>query len=323
MKIPLSIASLFLSVGMALAPLPTLADDFPNRPVRIVVPQTPGGASDALARIIGQKLGDKWKQPVVIDNRAGAGGNVGMEIVTAAAPDGYTLLMSYVGTQAINGALYKKLPFDPGTDFVPVATLATVPFVLVARTGAPLQTVAQLIDTAKTRNVTYGSAGNGSVNHLLGEMFNAAANIRMTHVPYRGAAPAMQDLMGGQIDVVFSSLPSVSGAIKGGTLRPVAVTSRQRAASFGAIPTIAEAGFKDFDVNPWFGLMAPRRTPPDLVRRINADVVELLQSKEVIEAFAAQGAEPFATRPDEFAALLKADIVKWGNVVKASGATVD
>ena len=315
-----------LIAALALSPLvasTAFADDFPSHPVKIVVPQTPGGASDALARIIGQKLGEKWKQPVVIDNRAGAGGNVGMEIVAAAPADGYTLLMSYVGTQAINGALYKKLPFDPGTDFAPVATLATLPFVMVSKPGGPFKTVAQLIAAAKSRSITYGSAGNGSVNHLLGEMFNAAAGVKLVHVPYRGAAPALNDLMGGQIDLVFTSLPSVAGSIRSGTLQPIAVTSAKRAASFDSIPTIAEAGFTDFDVNPWFGLMAPKRTPPELIRKINRDIDEILRSKELIDAFAAQGAEPYATTPEAFGAVLKTDLVKWGQVVKASGASVD
>ena len=315
-----------LIAALALSPLvasTALADDFPSHPVKIVVPQTPGGASDALARIIGQKLGEKWKQPVVIDNRAGAGGNVGMEIVAAAPVDGYTLLMSYVGTQAINGALYKKLPFDPGTDFAPVATLATLPFVMVGKPGGPFRTVAQLIAAAKSRSITYGSAGNGSVNQLLGEMFNAAAGVKLVHVPYRGAAPALNDLMGGQIDLVFTSLPSVAGSIRSGTLQPIAVTSAKRAASFDNIPTIAEAGFADFDVNPWFGLMAPKRTPPELIRKINRDIEEILRSKELIDAFTAQGAEPYATTPEAFGAVLKADLVKWGQVVKASGASVD
>ena len=315
-----------LIAALALSPLiasRALADDFPSHPVKIVVPQTPGGASDALARIIGQKLGEKWKQPVVIDNRAGAGGNVGMEIVAAAPADGYTLLMSYVGTQAINGALYKKLPFDPGTDFAPVATLATLPFVMVSKPGGPFKTVAQVIAAAQSRSITYGSAGNGSVNHLLGEMFNAAAGVKLVHVPYRGAAPALNDLMGGQIDLVFTSLPSVAGSIRSGTLQPIAVTSAKRAASFDTIPTIAEAGFADFDVNPWFGLMAPKRTPPELIRKINRDIDEILRSKELIDAFAAQGAEPYATTPEAFGTALKADLVKWGQVVKASGASVD
>lgn len=314
----------WLTLGlMALAAGGALGQDFPNRAVKILVPQTPGGASDALARIVAQKLNEKWGQPVVVENRAGAGGNVGMEVVANAPADGYTLLMSYVGTHAINGSLYKKLPFDPEKDFAPVATLATLPFVLVSKADSPLKTVSDVIAAAKKSQLTYGSAGNGSVNHLLGEMFNSAAGVKLTHVPYRGAAPAMQDLMGGQINVVFTSLPSVSGAIKNGTLHPIAVTSAQRAASFSNIPTIAEAGFKDFDVNPWFGLFVPAKVPANVIRKINADVNEILKSKDVVDKFAAQGAEPYLTTPQEFAGVLKADIVKWGQVVKASGASVD
>ncbi|MBI5275176.1 MAG: tripartite tricarboxylate transporter substrate binding protein [Burkholderiales bacterium] len=299
------------------------AQDFPNRPVKILVPQTPGGASDALARIMAQKLGEKWGQPVVVENRAGAGGNVGMEVVATSAADGYTLLMSYVGTHAINGALYKKLPFDPEKDFAPVATLATLPFVVVTKADSPIRTIPDLVAAAKKGQLTYGSAGNGSVNHLLGEMFNSAAGVKLVHVPYRGAAPAMQDLMGGQIQLVFTSLPSVSGAIKQNTLHPIAVTSAKRAASFSTIPTIAESGFKDFDVNPWFGLFAPAKVPPQVVRKINADVNEILKSKDVIDKFSAQGAEPYLTDPQQFANVLRADIVKWGQVVRASGASVD
>ncbi|CAN5450324.1 tripartite tricarboxylate transporter substrate binding protein [soil metagenome] len=299
------------------------AQSFPTKPVRIIVPQTPGGASDALARIIGQKLAEKWGQPVIVENRPGAGGNVGMELVTQSAPDGYTLLMSYVGTQAINGALYTKLTFDPGHDFAPVAAMATVPFVVVSRNQAPYKTMAEVAQAAKNGRITYGSAGNGSVNHLLGEMFNAAASVKMEHVPYRGAAPAMQDLMGGQIDLVFTSLPSVAGSLNSHTLRAIAVTSAKRAPSFNTIPTIAESGYKDFDVNPWFGLMAPKATPKDLIAKINRDVNDLLKSKDVMDLFAAQGAEPLAISPDEFSKLLQADVVKWSEVVKSSGAHVD
>ncbi len=310
-------------LGLAFFALSAQAQDFPSRAVKILVPQTPGGASDALARIVAQKLSEKWGQPVVVENRAGAGGNVGMEVVANSPPDGYTLLMSYVGTHAINGALYKKLPFDPEQDFAPVATLATLPFVVVTKADSPIKTMAELVAAAKKGQLTYGSAGNGSVNHLLGEMFNSAAGVKLVHVPYRGAAPAMQDLMGGQINLVFTSLPSVSGAIKQGTLHPIAVTSAKRAASFGTIPTIAEAGFKDFDVNPWFGLFAPAKVPAQVVRKINADVNEILKSKDVADKFSAQGAEPYLTDPQQFATVLKADIVKWGQVVKASGASVD
>ncbi|WP_447922327.1 Bug family tripartite tricarboxylate transporter substrate binding protein [Achromobacter aegrifaciens] len=312
-----------LMAGCIAAPAASADPVFPNKPVRIIVPQTPGGASDVLARLIGQKLTAKWGQPVVVENHAGAGGNVGMELVVRAAPDGYTLLMSYVGTQAINGALYRKLSFDPVQDFAPVATLATLPFVMVTRADSPLKTVAAVVDAARTSHITYGSAGNGSVNHLLGEMFNTATGVKLTHIPYRGAAPALQDLMGGRIQVVFTSLPSVIGALRSATLYPIAVTSARRVAAFDSIPTIAQAGFKDFDVNPWFGLMAPGRTPPDLILKINRDVNEILRTPEVAASFAAQGAEPYITQPEEFTKVLRADALKWGDVVRASGAQVD
>lgn len=317
--------SLVAAAAMVLAGLPAGAQTpaYPTRPVKIVVPQTPGGASDALARIVGQKLSEKWGQPVVVENRAGAGGNVGMEAVLAAPADGYTLLMTYVGTQAINGALYKNLGFDPGRDFVPVATLATVPFVIVSKAGAPFKTADALAEAARKGRVSYGSAGNGSVNHLLGEMFARAAKVELMHVPYRGAAPALQDLLGGQIDVVFTSLPSVAGQIKTAALQPIAVTSARRAPAFASIPTVAESGLPGFDVNPWFGLMGHKNLPRELVARINADVNAVLAQPEMAERFAAQGAEPYATSPAEFARILAADIDKWGAVVRSSGAKVD
>lgn len=316
LRVLLAGAAVAVSLGVS-------AQEFPSRPVKIVVPQTPGGASDALARIVGQKLSEKWQQPVVVENRPGAGGNVGMEFVAQAPADGYTLLMSYVGSHAINAALYKKLPFDPERDFAPVATLATLPFVLVARPDAPFKTVRELADLGRRQPLTFGSAGNGSVNHLLGVMFNAATGSKLEHIPYRGAAPAMQDLMSGQISLVFTSLPSVASSIRSGTLRGIAVTSAQRSQSFAQIPTIAEAGYKDFDVSPWFGLFAPAKTPPAIVRRMNQDIQDILKNREVVEKFQGQGADPFITQPAEFAAILKSDLAKWSEVVKASGAQID
>jgi tripartite-type tricarboxylate transporter receptor subunit TctC len=195
--------------------------------------------------------------------------------------------------------------------------------VVVAKADAPFKTIPELVAAAKKGPLTYGSAGNGSVNHLLGEMFNASAGVKLQHVPYRGAAPAMQDLMGGQINLVFTSLPSVAGFIKQGTLHPIAVTSAKRAAAFPNIPTVMEAGFKDYDVNPWFGLFGPAKLPAQLVSKINADVNEALRSKDVVEKFSTQGAEPYITTPQQFAEVLKADIAKWTKVVKDSGATVE
>ena len=311
-------------LGLALSTMHTAhAQPFPAKPVKIVVPQTPGGASDTLARVVGQRLGEMWKQPVVIENRAGAGGNIGMEAVAKSPADGYTLLMSYVGTHAINGALYKNLPFDPERDFAAVATIATVPFVAVAGPKANVKTVSELAAAAKTRRMTFGSAGNGSVNHLLGEMFNAASGAKLEHVPYRGAAPALTDLVGGQIDVVFTSLPSVTGFIANGSLRPLGVTSAKRSPAFKDIPTIAESGYPGFDVNPWFGLFAPAGTPPAVIRQINADVAEAMRNPDVAEKVAKAGGDQYLTTPEEFAALLRADIAKWAKVVRDSGAKVD
>jgi tripartite-type tricarboxylate transporter receptor subunit TctC len=299
------------------------AQIFPTKPVRILVPQTPGGASDALARIVAQKLAERWAQPVIVENRPGAGGNIGMEAVAKSPADGYTLLMSYVGTHAINGALYKKLPFDPEKDFAAVATLATLPFVAVVNPNLPAKSIPELVALAKQSQVTYGSAGNGSVNHLLGEMFNSAAQVKLVHVPYKGAAPALQDLVGGQIHLVFTSMPSVAQFIRAGTLRALAVTSAKRSETFREIPTIAESGYPGFDVNPWFGLFVPAGTPPAIVKQLNADINAVLKHKDTAEKFAAQGAEIFETTPEQFTSILQADVAKWSKIVRDSGAKID
>jgi tripartite-type tricarboxylate transporter receptor subunit TctC len=315
-----------LSVAVLLACAGTVyaqTHAFPSKPVRIVVPQTPGGASDALARIMGQKLSEKWGQGVVVENRPGAGGNIGMDAVAKSPADGYTLLMSYVGSHAINVSIYKKLPFDPEADFSAVATLANVPFVAVANAAVPVSTIKDLSAYTAKSPVSFGSAGNGSVNHLLGEMFNTTANVKMQHVPYKGAAPALTDLISGQIQVVFTSLPSVAQHIRAGSVKGLAVTGSKRAQAFKDIPTIAESGYPGFVINPWFGLFAPKGTPTTVVSKINADVNQLLQDKDVQEKFAGLGAEPYETTPQEFAAMLHADIQKWAVVVKSSGATAD
>ena len=297
---------------------------FPTKPVRIIVPQTPGGASDALARIVGQRLQEKWGQPVVIDNRAGAGGNIGMDAVAKSLPDGHTLLMSYVGSHAINASIYKKLPFDPETDFAAVATLAHVPFVAVANPAVPVQSMKELAAYAANQpNVSFGSAGNGSVNHLLGEMFNSAAQLKMKHIPYKGAAPALNDLLAGQIQLVFTSLPSVAGQIKAGTLRGLAVTSTRRSPAFKDLPTMAEAGYPALTTNAWFAIFAPGGTPAAVVRQLNADILAVLQEKDVVDKFAAQGAEVATSSPQELAAQLHTDIQKWAAVVKQSGASAE
>ena len=245
------IFSLFVAANLwGAAFAQSAAPNFPNKPVRIIVPQTPGGASDALARIVGQKLSEKWGQPVVIENRPGAGGNIGMDAVAKAPGDGHTLLMSYVGSHAINPSIYSKLPFDPEADFVAVATLANVPFVAAVNASVPVSNMKSLAAYAGQKPVAFGSAGNGSVNHLLGEMFNTASGAKMQHVPYKGAAPALTDLISGQIQVVFTSLPSVAQHIRAGTVKGLSVTGSKRSAAFKDIPTIAESGFPGFVINP-------------------------------------------------------------------------
>ena len=247
----LSLLLLMVAASTEIGFAQTAAPSFPVKPVRIIVPQTPGGASDALARIVGQKLSEKWGQPVVIDNRPGAGGNIGMDAVANSPGDGYTLLMSYVGSHAINPSIYSKLPFDPEADFVAVATLATVPFVAAVNSSVPVTNIKGLVAYAAQKPVSFGSAGNGSVNHLLGEMFNTATGAKMQHVPYKGASPALTDLISGQIQVVFTSLPSVAQHIRSGAVRGLGVTGAKRAVAFKDIPTISESGYPGFVINTW------------------------------------------------------------------------
>jgi tripartite-type tricarboxylate transporter receptor subunit TctC len=318
---PKTVAAI-LAAACVLAPA-MAAETFPDKPVHLVVPQAPGGASDTLARVMGQALSQKWKQPVVVENRAGAGGNIGMEYVAKAGNDGYTLLMSYEGSHAINPALYRHLPFDVEKDFTPVATLATLPFVVVASPKSGIKSLPDLVQTAKQKRLTYGSAGNGSVNHLLGEMFNAAAGVKLVHVPYRGAAPAIQDLLGGQIDVVFTSFPSVKGYIDAGTVVPLAVTSAKRSPSAPSIPTIAEQGYPSFDVNPWFGLFTASGVSDDKIRLMNRDINALLATPEIQQKFAAHGAIAYATTPQDFEKQVQTALKRWAEVVKKSGARVE
>ena len=317
--------ALAIGLAAALGAGATFAQAFPNKPVRIVVPQTPGGASDALARVIGHKLAERWGQPVVVENKPGAGGNVGTDYVAKSLADGYTLLMSYVGTQAINGSVYKSLTYDPSKDFAPVATLATVPFALVVNQNFPVKTAPELIAYAKAHPgaVNFGSAGNGSLNHLLGEMVNMNQGVKMVHVPYKGAAGALTDTIGGQIQMTFTSLPSVVGHIRSDKLRAIAVTGSKRSAIFPNLPTFSEAGIAGLELSPWFGLLAPAGTPEPVVRKMNADIAELLRDKDVIEKFAALGADPYVTQPEQFGRILQDDIQKWSQVVKASGARID
>ena len=305
--------------------VPAAAQPYPSRVVKLIVPQTPGGATDVFARKIGQLLSEKWGQPVVIENRAGAGGVVGTDVVAKSAPDGYTLLVTYAGSQAINPALYPKIPFDSVKDFQTVATLASTPFVLIVHPKLPAKDLAEYVALARARPdaLTYASSGNGSVNHLLGEMLKTEAGIKMLHVPYRGVAPAITDVIGGQVDSAFSSVPSVLQMVQTDKVRALAISSAKRVAAAPEIPTIAESGFPGFDVNPWWGILAPAGIDMTIVRKINEDVANILRTKEMIDFLAAQGAEPLMTSPEAFLKILEADVVKWAKVVKSAGVTLN
>ena len=301
------------------------AQDYPTRLVHLVVPQAAGGGTDTFARAVGQKLGERWGQPVVIENKAGAGGVVGTDFVAKAAPDGYTLLVTYEGSQAINQSLYEKLPFDSLKDFYPIATIAVTPFILVVGPRAEAKTLKEFISFARANpdRLTYGSAGNGSVNHLLGEMLKTEADIRLVHIPYKGASAAIADVIGGHIDAAFASVPSVISSVQNNIVRALAVSSAKRIAIAPDIPTVAEAGFPEFDVNPWWGILAPAGLSPAIAQKISADVAAILKTPEMGEVLAKQGATPLITSSDAFRDLLAQDIEKWRTVVKASGATIN
>lgn len=308
-----------------IAALPASAQQFPDHAVRLIVPQTPGGATDVLARAIGQRLSERWGQPVVVDNRGGAGGIIGTDAVAKAPPDGYSLLVTYVGSQAINQSLYPTLPFDSVKDFETVATIAVVPFFLVVGPALPVGNLADFIARARRQpdRISYASSGNGSINHLLGEMLSRATGIRLVHVPYKGVAPALTDLIGGQVDAAFASVPSVIQHIRSGAVRALAVSSLRRSPSAPDVPTIAEAAVPGFDVDPWWGILAPAGTPEPIVRRINADVASILGTDTMRGFLATQGADPLITTPEGFRGLLESDVRKWADIVKASGARID
>ncbi len=320
-------AGVLLAPMMAQAQTPSTGSGqaYPTRPVRFVVPQATGGASDVLSRIIAMKLTEQWQQQVVVDNRVGAGGNIGTEMTARAAPDGYTWVLGFSGTHAINPALYKNLSWDPIKNFEPTANLAVVPYVIVAGNNVPAKTMKELIALAKAKpgDIKYGSAGNGTVNHLLGPMIASAGGVQLTHVPYRGIAIAVTNIIANEVQLAFGSIPSVIGQIRGGLIRPLAVTTAKRLDTLKDVPTMIESGFPGFVVTPWFGILTTGGTPPAVVKKINADINHLLAQKDVIDRFAGQGAEPAPWSPEQFAKVLREDLVRWAKVVKESGATLD
>lgn len=300
------------------------ADNYPSRSIRIVVPFPPGGATDAAARLVATKMSEKWGQPVVIDNRAGAGGNVGSDIVAKSAPDGYTLVMGVTGSHAINISLYSKMPYDPVADFVAISQVAVVPNVVVVHPSVPARTLAELVALAKREpgKLNYASLGNGTAAHLGMELLKSAAGIDITHVPYKGSAPAVTDLLAGQVQVMVDGLPSALQHVKTGKLRAIALTSLHRAPALPDLPTIAET-YPGFYADAWSGLFAPKGTPAAIVNQLSTEVQRILRLPDVREKLAALGAEPVGSTQAEFAVHVKREIDKWAQVVKTSGAKVD
>ena len=311
-----------LAAVCSIACAPAWSAGYPERPVKLVVPQSPGGASDVLARLLAKGLSQAWGQSVVVENKAGAGGNIGLEAVAKSPGDGYTLLFTYEGTQAINVSL-RQLPFDPVKDFTPIAAVATVPFIVTVNKDIPAASFQEFVALARSKPMTFGSAGSGTVNHLLGEMVNHVADTGLTHVPYKGAAPALTDLIGGRIDAVFTSVPSIAAHVESGSVRALAISSKSRSTRFPGLPTIAESGYPGFDVSPWFAVFGPAGIPGDVVQKINRDVGQVLADPEFRRNLAERAAEPMQTSPGQLASMLQDDIKKWAAVVQKSGARAD
>jgi tripartite-type tricarboxylate transporter receptor subunit TctC len=313
------------SIGLAVA-TPLFAQAYPIKPVRLVVPFPPGGPLDIMGRGIGQKLHEAWSQAVVVENRPGAGGGIGAELVAKSPGDGYTLLMGAVSTHAINPSLYTKVPYDSEKDFVAVALVAQVPNILVVHPSLPAHSVKELIAYAKAKPgaLSFGSGSTGSTGHLAGELFKTMTGVDMVHIPYKGGAPAMADLLAGQTQLMFDNLANALPHVKAGKLRALAVTTLGRAPSVPDLPTIAESGLAGFDLTTWFGVFAPAGTPAAVVAKLNAGIVQALDSKELTERLVAMGTVPPANNtPERFAAFIRTEAAKYAKVVKASGARVD
>lgn len=322
-------AQALLAIGataLLLAAGPAAAQTYPSRPVMLVVPQAAGGTNDIVGRLVGQKLGEVMNNAsVVVDNRPGAGGNIGTQFVAKGPKDGYTLLMTISSSQAINPALYKKPGFDPVKDFTPVGLIGTVPNVLLVNPSFPAKNFAEFLKLARAKDANYqfASAGNGTLNHLLGEMLNSMAGISLQHVPYKGVAPAINDVLGGQLPIVFASLPSALSHIKAGKLRALAVSGDKRSPVLPDVPTIAEA-VPGYNGTLWIGLFAPTGVPADVLATLQDATRKALAAKDLRDKLALQGVEIAApTSPEQFSALLQDDLVKWARIVKVSGAAVD
>jgi len=300
------------------------AQAYPAKPIKIVVPFPAGGIADLYGRVIGARLSDGWGQPVVVENRTGAGGNIGADAVAKSAPDGYTLVMGTFGTHAVNVSLFSSMPYDPVRDFTPIVLVLEAEGLLVVHPSVPAQSVLDLIAYARAHpgRLTFASAGMGTASHLAGELFKSMARVEMTHVPYKGNVPAITDLLAGQTSLLFGTMPTVLPHAKGGKLRALATIGSVRSAAAPELPTVAEA-LPGFEVNNWIGLFGPAGTPIDIVRRWNVEVNKIMQGADIKQRLLTEGARFAPNKPEEFGAFVQSEIAKWAPVVKASGARVD
>lgn len=317
--------SILGALALAVASNATPADDYPSKAIRFVVPYPPGGASDILARILAQKLSERIGQPVIVENHAGAGGNIGADFVAKAAPDGYTILMGNIGPNAMSPALYAKLPYDAIKDFAPITLVSSVPIILVAHPSFPASTVKELVDLAKAKpgKYNYASAGSGSSNHLAMELFKMLAGVDLVHVPYKGGTPAMTDLIAGRIQVAFDTVPVALPHVKSGRLKPIALAGAKRTSLLPQVPTVAESGIPGYEASSWGGVMAPARTPRAIIDKLNTEINLTLGMPGVRERLAESGIELIGTTPEQFAAHLEREIAKWKRVVDQAGIKVE
>ena len=317
--------SMMVAIAFAVLAPSAYAQSYPNKPIRLVCPFPPGGAVDIASRAVAHELTQLLGQPVTVDNRPGAGGNIGADIVAKSPADGYTLLMTTSGIMGINPALYSKMQFDSVKDFAPVSMLVSLNNVLVLHPSVPAKSVKEVIALAKAQpgKLNYASSGNGTSIHLSGELFKTMTGVDMLHIPYKGSAPAVTDLLGGQVNMMFDNIPSSLPHIKAGKLRALAVTGSKRSQLLPDLPTIAEAGVPGYDSYVWFGVVAPAGTPPEIVAKLNAALVKTAATPAFHDRLTAQGYDVFSSTPEQMAASIRGEITKWGKIVKASGAKVD
>jgi len=323
-----TLISALICVASAFTCIPGAASaqqPYPSKPIRFVVPYPAGGPLDTVARLLGQRVSESVRQPVVVDNKPGAGGNIGADAVAKAAPDGYTILMGAVATHAINPTLYASMPYDASRDFTPVTQVASTPNVLVVNPSVPATNVREFIayGRANPGKLNFGSGSTGSAGHLAGELFKTMTGIDMTHVPYKGASPAMNDLVGGQIHLMFDNLASSLAQVRAGRIRALAVTTSRRSELAPDLPTVIESGLPGFDISTWFGIFVPAATPRDVVDRLHGEFTRALAQPDVREKMLNLGAEPVGNRPEEFAAFIRGEAEKYAQVIRASGAKVD